>query len=31
MAEGDEIYERVFKNNANGIILTTDRVIVFAN
>ncbi len=31
MAEGDGIYERVFKNNADGIILTIDRVIVFAN
>lgn len=31
MIEGDGIYERIVKNNADGIILIRDRVIVFAN
>lgn len=31
MVEGDGVYERIVKNNADGIILTKDRVIVFAN
>ena len=31
MIEGNGIYERIVKNNADGIILIRDRIIVFAN
>jgi hypothetical protein len=31
VVEGDGVYERIVKNNTDGIILTKDRVIVFAN